>query len=129
MIEQFEYGKVKVTLATVPTTGGAAVAAVMRSTTAAENRKYLSRAAAWTYWVTSCTYKAYALIKRCEGDPFMAWPMLQEKYCATDAEENYPELDQGFSDRKLVVMQKDPELWFNDLDHASDVCNMNINDE
>ncbi len=44
---------------------------------------------------------------------------LQEKYCATVAEENYPELDQAFSDCKLVGTKKDPELWFNDLDHLN----------
>jgi hypothetical protein len=37
-----------------------AVAGVMRPTTAAENRKYQARAAAWTYLVASCTDKAYA---------------------------------------------------------------------
>ena len=47
----------------------------------------------------------------------MAWSILQEKYCATDAEENYPKLDQAFSDCKLAGTQKDPELWLNDLDH------------
>ena len=45
--------------------------------------------------------------------------ILQEKYCATDAEENYPQLDQAFSDCKLVGTKKDPELWFNDLDHLN----------
>ena len=49
----------------------------------------------------------------------MAWSILHEKYCATNAEENYPELDQAFSDCKLAGMQKDPELWFNDLDHLN----------
>ena len=49
----------------------------------------------------------------------MAWSILQEKYCAIDAEENYPKLDQAFSDCKLVGMQKDPELWFNDLYHLN----------
>ena len=97
-VEQFEYGEVQVTPATAATTGGgAATAVVMRPTTAAENRKYLARAAAWTYLVASCTDKAYALIERCKGDPYMAWSILQEKYCATDA----------------------AELWFNDLDHLN----------
>ncbi|KAI2506458.1 hypothetical protein MHU86_7973 [Fragilaria crotonensis] len=91
----------------------------MRPTTTAENRKYLAKAAAWTYLVASCTDKAYALIERCGGDPYKAWSILQEKYCATDAEENYPELDQAFSDCKLVGTKKDPELWFNDLDHLN----------
>ena len=119
-VEEFEYGQVEVTPATAATTGGVAgTAAVMRPTTAAENRKYLARAAAWTYLVASCTDKAYALIERCEGDPFMAWSILQEKYCATDAEENYPELDQAFSECKLAGTQKDPELWFNDMDHLN----------
>ncbi len=88
-------------------------------TTAVENRKYLGKATAWTYLVASCTGKAYALIERCEGDPFKAWARLQEKYCVTDAEENYPQLDQAFSNCKLVGTQKDPELWFNDLDHLN----------
>jgi hypothetical protein len=50
----------KVTPAMAPTTGGGlAGAAVMRPTTAAENRKYLaSRAAAWTCLVASCNNKA-----------------------------------------------------------------------
>ncbi|KAI2497189.1 gag-polypeptide of LTR copia-type [Fragilaria crotonensis] len=84
-----------------------------------ENRKYLAKAAAWTYLVASCTDKAYALIERCDGDPFKAWAILQEKYCATDAEENYPELDQAFNDCKLDGTKKDPELWFNDMDHLN----------
>ncbi|KAI2509464.1 hypothetical protein MHU86_4965 [Fragilaria crotonensis] len=100
-------------------TGGAATAATTRPTTAAENRKYLAKATAWTYLVASCTGTAYALIERCEGDPFKAWAILQEKYCATDAEENYPELDRAFSDCKLDGTKKDPELWFNDLDHLN----------
>ena len=95
------------------------LAATTRPTTAAENRKYLAKAAAWTYLVASCTDKAYALIERCDGDPFKAWAILQEKYCTTDAEENYPELDQAFSDCKLAGTKKDPELWFNDLDHLN----------
>ena len=54
-VEQFEYGEVEVTPASAATTGGVAgTAAVMRPTTAAENRKYLARAAAWTYLVASC---------------------------------------------------------------------------
>ena len=111
-VEQFEYGEVKVTPATAATTGGgAATAAFLRPTKATENRKYQARAAAWTYLlVASCTDKAYALIERCEGDPYMAWSILQEKYCATDVEENSPKLDQAFSDCKLVGTQKDPEL-------------------
>ena len=94
-----------------------AVAALISPTTAAENRKYLARAAAsWTYLVATCTDKAYALIERCEGDPYtMAWSILQEKFCVTDAEENYTELDQAFSDCKLIGTQKDPEL----LDHLN----------
>ena len=64
-VDQFEYGEVEVTPATVATTGGgAAVAAVMHPMTATEYRKYLARAAAWTYLVASCTDKAYALIER-----------------------------------------------------------------
>ena len=116
-MEEYEYGEVEVPGMDV--TGGAVTAATTRPTTAAENRKYLAKAAAWTYLVASCTDKAYALIERCEGDPFKAWAVLQEKYCATDAEENYPELDQAFSDCKLVGTKKDPELWFNDLDHLN----------
>ena len=65
-VEQFKYGEVEVMPATVATNcGGAAVAAVMHPSTAAENGKYLARAAAWTYLVASCsTNKAYALIER-----------------------------------------------------------------
>jgi hypothetical protein len=101
-------------------TGGAVTAAVTtRPTTAVENRKHLGKATAWTYLVASCTGKAYALIERCEGDPSKAWAILQEKYCATDTEENYPQLDQAFSNCKLVGTKKDPELWFNDLDHLN----------
>ncbi len=100
-------------------TGGAVTAATTRPTTAADNRKYIAKAAAWTYLVASCTDKAYALIERCQGDPFKAWSILQEKYCAMDAEENHPELDQAFSNCKLVGAKKDPELWFNDLDHQN----------
>jgi hypothetical protein len=84
-----------------------------------ENRKYNALAAAWTYLVASCTDKAYALIERCAGDPYAAWTILQEKYCSTDAEENYPDLAEAFSACKLVEVKKDPELWFNDLDHLN----------
>ena len=116
-VEEYEYGEVEVSGLDV--TGGAVTAATIRPTTAAENRKYIAKAAAWTYLVTSCTDKANALIERCEGDPFKAWSILKEKYCDTDAEENYPELDQVFSNCKLVGTKKDPELWFNDLDHLN----------
>ena len=93
-VEEFEYGEVQVPRAPptgVPTGTGAAetrVAATSRPTTMAENRKYLARAAAWAYLVASCTKKAYSLIERAEGDPSLAWSILQEKYMATDAEEN-----------------------------------------
>ena len=86
-VEQFKYGKVKVTPATVATTGGGvAVAAVMLPTTAAENRMYLARAAAWTYLVASCTDKAYALFERCEGirtwhGPYSILQDIYETYC------------------------------------------------
>jgi Zinc knuckle len=116
-VEEYEYGEVEVPGMAV--TGGETTAATTRPTTAAENRRYSAKAAAWTYLVASCTDKAYGLIERCAGDPFKAWAILQEKYCATDAEENYPELDQAFSDCKLVGTKKDPELWFNDLDHLN----------
>jgi hypothetical protein len=68
-----------------------------RATTSSENRQYLARASAWTYLVASCTGKAYALIEHCQGDPAKAWKILQEKYCATDAEENYPDLAESLA--------------------------------
>ncbi|KAI2493888.1 PIF1-like helicase [Fragilaria crotonensis] len=34
-------------------------------------------------------------------------------------EENYPDLAEAFSACKLVEVKKDPELWFNDLDHLN----------
>ena len=92
-------------------TRGSTSAGMHPTTAVAENlRKYLARAAAWTYLVASCTDKAYALIERCKGGLFVAWSILQEKYCATNAEENYPELDQAFGNCKLVRTQKDSEL-------------------
>ena len=63
------------------------------------------------------TDKAYCLIERAEGDPFLAWSILQEKFMATDAEENFPDLSEAFANCKLNETKKDPELWFNDLDH------------
>ncbi len=84
-----------------------------------QRRTDSAKAAAWTYLVASCTDKAYALSERCKGDPFEAWSILQEKYCATDAEENYSKLDLAFSDCRLVGIIKDPELWFNDLVHLN----------
>jgi len=125
-VEEYEYGEVAVPAPATTTVGevpaGRGVAAVqptMRPATAAENRKYVARAAAWTYLVASCTDKAYALIERCQGDPYQAWTILQEKYCATDAEENYPELADAFSACKLNECKRDPELWFNDLEHLN----------
>ena len=120
--EEFENAEVEVpgVAMTDPATGEPTVAAsTMRPTTVMENRKYNARAAPWTYLVASCTDKAYALIERCVGDPFAAWTILQEKYCSTDAEENYPDLAEAFSACKLVEVKKDPELWFNDLDHLN----------
>ena len=120
--EEFENAEVEVpgVETTDPVTGvPTAPASTTRTTTALENRKYTARAAAWTYLVASCTDKAYALIERCAGDPFAAWTILQEKYCSIDAEENYPDLAEAFSACKLVEVKKDPELWFNDLDHLN----------
>ena len=122
-VEEFEYGEVEepgVQPTGVPVGTGAearVAATTTRPTTTAENRRYLARAAAWTYLVASCTDKAYALIERAEGDPFLAWTILQEKYMATDAEENFPDLSDAFANCKLNETKKDPELWFNDLDH------------
>ena len=116
-VEEYEYGEVQEP--GVEVTGGVEGPSTTRATTKAENRKYASNAQAWTYLVASCTGKAYALIEQCNGDPFKAWTILQDKYCATDAEENYPELDQAFNDCKLVGTKKDPELWFNDMDHLN----------
>jgi hypothetical protein len=86
-VEEYEYGEVEepvrpATGAPVAGTGVAGITAApttTRPTTSVENRKYLARAAAWTYLVASCTDKAYALIERAEGDPFKAWSILQEK--------------------------------------------------
>ncbi|KAI2492047.1 hypothetical protein MHU86_22506 [Fragilaria crotonensis] len=123
--EEFENGEV-VVLGALLTGGGVdatgaplRAASTTRTPTTAENRKYSARAAAWTYLVASCSDKAYALIERSAGDPFMAWTILQEKYCSTDAEENYPDLAEAFSACKLVEVKRDPELWFNDLDHLN----------
>ena len=106
---------------TEPGDEGAVIVAAptTRDTTKLENRRYAARSAAWTYLVASCSGKAYALIERCAGDPFAAWTILQEKYCATDAEENYPDLAEAFAACKLVEVKRDPELWFNDLDHLN----------
>ena len=85
-VEEYEYGEVEVPGLDV--TGGAVTApATTRPTTAAKNRKYIAKAAAWTYLVASCTDKAYTLIERYEDDSFKAWSILQEKYGATDSEE------------------------------------------
>jgi hypothetical protein len=120
-VEEYEYGEVTLTAAQVraATTETGTAATGTRPTTPAENRRYIARTAAWTYLVSSCTDKAYALIERCEGDPYKAWNILQEKYCATDAEENYPELAEAFAACKLEETKRDPELWFNDLDHLN----------
>jgi hypothetical protein len=121
-VEEFEYGEVEVP-GTQPTgvadTGAETrvVATTTRPTTTVENRRYLARSAAWTYLVASCTDKAYSLIERAEGDPFLAWSILQEKYIATDAEENFPDLPEAFANCKLNETKKGPGLWFNDLDH------------
>ncbi len=88
-VEEYEYGEVEVPGMDV--TGGAVTAATTRPTTEVDNRKNLGMTTAWTYLVANCTGKVYALIERCEGDPFKAWAILQEKYCATDAEENFPQ--------------------------------------
>ncbi len=120
--EEFENAEVEVPGVAMadPATGEPTFAAsTMRPTSVMENRKYNARAAAWTYLVVSCTDKAYALIERCAGDPFAAWTILQEKYCSTDVEENYPDLAEAFSSCKLVEVKKDLELWFNDLDHLN----------
>ena len=130
--EEFENGEV-VELGAELTGGGVdatgaplRAASTTRAPTAAENRKYNARTAAWTYLVASCSDKAYALIERCEGDPFKAWTVLQEKYCSTDAEENYPELAEAFSACKLIEVKSDPELWFNNLDHLNmRICRIN----
>ena len=74
-VEEFEFGEVEeLEMATNPleTPDREAPPTKTRPTTATENRKYLARAAAWTYLVASCTDNAYALIERCDGDPFRA---------------------------------------------------------
>ena len=139
-VEEFEYGevivyttstaslKIKPDDATSSQEGATAVKRAptasttgtsTRATTSSENRQYLARASAWTYLVASCTGKAYALIEHCQGDPAKAWKILQEKYCATDAEENYPDLAESLAACNLNGIQRDPELWFNDLDHLN----------
>ena len=120
-VEEFEYGEVVVDVtsdksATPPPAG---LTSTVRETTSVENRRYLARAAAWTYLVSSCTGKAYALIEPCQGDPVKAWKVLQAKYCATDAEENYPELAETFAACNLVGTKEDPELWFNNMEHLN----------
>ncbi len=54
-VEEYEYRGVEVPGMAV--TGGAVTAAKTRPTTTAENRKYLAKAATWTYLVASCTDK------------------------------------------------------------------------
>jgi hypothetical protein len=114
-VEQYEYDEVEEPVrlamgAPAETAGVAGVTAAppiqTRPATSVENRKSLARAAAWTYLVASCTDKAYALIKH--GDPNKAWTILQENYCATNAEENYPELSEAFGKCKLSGTKQDP---------------------
>ena len=59
------------------------------------------------------------MIERFAGDPVRAWNTLKEKYRSTDAEENYPVLSEKLSNSKLVETDRDPDLWFNDLDHLN----------
>ena len=44
---------------------------------------------------------------------------MKEKYRSTDAVENYPVLSEKLSTSKLVETDRDPDLWFNDLDHLN----------
>ncbi|KAI2491981.1 hypothetical protein MHU86_22566 [Fragilaria crotonensis] len=99
-------------------TGGAATAATTSNDSCGEPQVPRE---GYSLDIFGCKLHRYSLrlIERCKGDPFKAWAILQEKYCATDAEENYPELDRAFSDCKLDGTKKDPELWFNDLDHLN----------
>ena len=117
-IKEYEYREVEVP--GMDATGGAFNTAMTHPTTAAENHKYLAKAAAWTYLVGSCTDKAYTLIERCKGDPFKVWSLHEERSTVLLMQQkNYPNLTQVFSDCKLVGIKKDPELSFNDLDHLN----------
>jgi hypothetical protein len=90
---------------------------VFTELTMKQKNKYLAQSAAWTYLVASCSGKAFGLIERHTGDPFKSWGVLEEKFCATDVEANYPEIEKEFQNSKLEGTARDPELWFNDLDH------------
>ena len=59
------------------------------------------------------------MIERFAGDPAHAWEVLKEKYRSTDAEENFPALSEKLALCKLTETEKDPDLWFNDLDHLN----------
>ncbi len=89
---------------------------VFTELTMKQKSKYLAQPAAWTYLVASYTVKAFGLIKRHTGYPLKAWGVVQEKFCATDVEANYPEMEKEFQTSKLEGTLCDPELWFNDLD-------------
>ena len=91
----------------------------VRPCTTKEIRRYQARTAANTYLFSSCDGKAYALIEKHAGDPARAWSVLKDKYRSTDAEENYPMLSEKLSTSKLVEIERDPDLWFNDLDHLN----------
>ena len=90
-----------------------------RPCTTKEIRRYQARTAANTYLFSSCDGKAYSLIERYAGDPARAWNVLKDKFRSTDAEENYPMLSEKLSTSKLVELERDPDLWFNDLDHLN----------
>ena len=90
-----------------------------RTPTLTEIRKYTSKQNAWAYLTSSCKGVAYGLIEHCNDNPFKAWSILQEKYMASDAESNLPELDRTFNSCKLEGTQRDPELWFNELDYLN----------
>ena len=116
--EQYEDGEV-VEVISPSSEGILSAPSRVRPCTQKEIRKYQARTAANTYLISSCEGKAYALIERYAGDPARAWSVLKEKYRSTDAEENYPVLSERFNSCKLVETERDPDLWFNDLEHLN----------
>ena len=59
------------------------------------------------------------IIKKNAGDLARAWSVLKDKYRSMDAEENYPMLSEKLRTSKLVEIERDSDLWFNDLDHLN----------
>jgi hypothetical protein len=93
------------------------------SATVAQQIAFARNVEAYTYLALSCIDNAYGYVESCEttrapdGDAYLAWSKLIQRYEPTDIETNYTKIEDSFTSKTLVGLADDPEKWIQELEY------------